>query len=146
MTKKAGSGSASGSRSIIQRHGSSDPDPDQHQNVNGSATLHFQSPKSLDFQGLPFLMALEMDLPTSNHYVPRHINNRYSTLTRPSKKVLPHNDGFFNTCTMKRCLHRKVNFKANALNNVNVSQRIITKQGCYKTTLLLYTWRAKQNS
>jgi hypothetical protein len=31
--KRAGSESASGSGSIIQRHGSADPDPDPHQNV-----------------------------------------------------------------------------------------------------------------
>ena len=28
--------------------------------------------------------------------------------------VLLHNGGFFNACTMKRCLHRKVDFKTNA--------------------------------
>ncbi len=33
MTKIAGSGSESGSRTIKQRHGSADPDPDPHQNV-----------------------------------------------------------------------------------------------------------------
>jgi hypothetical protein len=33
MTKRAGSGSASWSSSISQRHGSADPDPDPHQNV-----------------------------------------------------------------------------------------------------------------
>jgi hypothetical protein len=33
MTKIAGSRSESGSRSISQRHGSADPDPDPHQNV-----------------------------------------------------------------------------------------------------------------
>ncbi len=33
MTKMAGSGSASGSKYISQRHGSADPDPDPPQNV-----------------------------------------------------------------------------------------------------------------
>ncbi len=33
MTKSAGSGSKSGSRSISQRHGSADSDPNPHQNV-----------------------------------------------------------------------------------------------------------------
>ncbi len=36
--------------------------------------------------------------------------------------VLLHNDGFCNTFTLKRCLHRKVDFKTNELNNVHVSQ------------------------
>jgi hypothetical protein len=38
--------------------------------------------------------------------------------------VLLHNGGFCNACTMKRCLHRKVDFKTNALNNAHVSQRL----------------------
>jgi len=37
-------------------------------------------------------------------------------------EVLLHNGGFFNACTMKRCLHRTVDFKTNALNNAHVSQ------------------------
>ncbi len=37
---------------------------------------HFRAQKGLDFQDPPLPMALEMDLPASNHYVPRHINNR----------------------------------------------------------------------
>ncbi len=47
--------------------------------------------------------------------------------------VLRHNDGFCNTCTLKRCLHRTVDFKTNATNNVIVSQlfplqsRVVTK-------------------
>jgi hypothetical protein len=35
---------------------------------------------SLDFQGPPLSMVLVMDLPASNHYVPRHINNRHITV------------------------------------------------------------------
>ncbi len=34
---------------------------------------HFRAQKSLNFQGPPLPMALEMDFP----YIPRHINNRY---------------------------------------------------------------------
>ncbi len=34
--------------------------------------------------------------------------------------VLLQNGGFFNTWTMKRCLHRKVDFKTNALNKAHV--------------------------
>jgi hypothetical protein len=34
-------------------------------------------PKSLDFLGPPLPMTIVIDLPASNHYVPRHINNRY---------------------------------------------------------------------
>jgi hypothetical protein len=47
--------------------------------------------------------------------------------------VLRHNGGFCNTCTLKRCLHRKVDFKTNATYNAHVSQlfplqsRIVTK-------------------
>jgi hypothetical protein len=36
--------------------------------------------------------------------------------------VLLHNSGFYNASTMKRCLHRTVDFKTNALNNAHVSQ------------------------
>jgi hypothetical protein len=36
------------------------------------------------------------------------------------KAVLLQNGGFFNTCTMKRCLHSKVDFKTNALNKAHV--------------------------
>jgi hypothetical protein len=36
--------------------------------------------------------------------------------------VLLHNGGFYNACTMKRCLHRTVDFKINALHNAHVSQ------------------------
>jgi hypothetical protein len=39
--------------------------------------------------------------------------------------VLQHNGGFFITCT----LHKQVDFKANALNNVHVSQRFHYKAG-----------------
>jgi hypothetical protein len=38
--------------------------------------------------------------------------------------VLRHNGGFYNTCTLKRCLYRKVDFKANATYNVHVSQLV----------------------
>ncbi len=47
--------------------------------------------------------------------------------------VLRHNGGFYNTCTLKRCLHRKVDFKTNATYNAHASQlfplqsRIVTK-------------------
>jgi hypothetical protein len=63
----------------------------------------------------------------------------------PASTVLLHNGGFFNTCTMKRCLHRNVDFKTNALNNAHVSQLLHYKQDCYKTTVLFYTCRSKQN-
>ncbi len=38
------------------------------------------------------------------------------------QEVLLHNGGFYNACTMKRCLLRTVDFKTNALNNAHVSQ------------------------
>jgi hypothetical protein len=39
---------------------------------------HFRAQKSLDFQGPLLPRALEMDVARiKNHYVPRHINNRY---------------------------------------------------------------------
>jgi hypothetical protein len=38
------------------------------------------------------------------------------------RAVLRHNGGFYNTCTLKRCLHRKVDFKTNATYNAHVSQ------------------------
>jgi hypothetical protein len=47
--------------------------------------------------------------------------------------ALRHNGGFYNTCTLKRCLHRKVDFKTNTTYNDYVSQlfpfrgRIVTK-------------------
>jgi hypothetical protein len=37
----------------------------------------------------------------------------------PLSWELLQNGGFFNTCTMKRCLHRKGGFKTNALNNAH---------------------------
>jgi hypothetical protein len=40
---------------------------------------------------------------------------RPNPLILNAKAVLLHNSGFFNTCTMKRCLHIKVDFKTNAL-------------------------------
>ncbi len=40
----------------------------------------------------------------------------------PVPLVLLHNGVFYNGCTMKRCLHRKVDFKTNAMNNAHVSQ------------------------
>ena len=54
--------------------------------------------------------------------------------------MLRHNGGFYNTCTLKRGLHRKVDFKTNATYNAHVSQlfplqsRIVTK-GLYNFTL-----------
>jgi hypothetical protein len=33
-------------------------------------------------------------------------------------EVLRHKSGFYNTCTLKRCLQRKMDFKTNATNNV----------------------------
>jgi hypothetical protein len=35
---------------------------------------------------------------------------------------LRHNGGFYTTPTLKRCLHRKVDFKTNATYNAHVSQ------------------------
>ncbi len=45
------------------------------------------------------------------------------------RRVLLRNGGFFNTCPMKRCLHGKVDFKTNALNNAHVSQLLNYKAG-----------------
>ncbi len=47
--------------------------------------------------------------------------------------MLRHNGGFYNTCTLKRCLHRKVDFTTNATYIAHVLQlfplqsRIVTK-------------------
>jgi hypothetical protein len=52
-------------------------------------------------------------------------------------EVLLHNGGFFNACTMKRCLHRKVDFKTNELKlcscftTVSLQSRIFTKRWYY---------------
>jgi hypothetical protein len=47
------------------------------QMATGFAGCLFRAQKSLDFQGPPLTMALEMDLAAlKNHYASRHINNR----------------------------------------------------------------------
>ncbi len=38
----------------------------------------FLGPKSLDFQGPPLPLALEMDFPPSKSFTPRHVNYRYT--------------------------------------------------------------------
>jgi hypothetical protein len=54
------------------------------------------------------------------------LNQKITKNTVGSRYPVPlglvHNGGFYNGCTMKRCLHRKVDFKTNALNNAHVSQ------------------------
>jgi hypothetical protein len=44
-------------------------------NCTPFALCHFRAQKSLDFQGPLLPMALKMDF--QNHYIPRHINDRY---------------------------------------------------------------------
>jgi hypothetical protein len=60
---------------------------------------------------------------------------------REHLRVLRHNGGFYNTCTLKRCLHRKVDFKTNATYNAYVSQVFplqskIVKKGLYYFKLI----------
>ncbi len=37
----------------------------------------FSGPKKVSISGPTFPLALKMDFPHQNHYVPRNINNRY---------------------------------------------------------------------
>ncbi len=69
------------------------------------------------------------------------------SMTNPSgfTTVLLHKGGFFNTCTMKRCLHRKVDFKANALNNVHVSQLLHYKAGLLQIDGIIIYLQIKTN-
>jgi hypothetical protein len=41
------------------------------------ACCHFRAQKSLNFQGHPFQWLSKWIFPHQNHYVQRHINNRY---------------------------------------------------------------------
>jgi hypothetical protein len=56
------------------------------------------------------------------------------------------NVGFFNTCTIKRCLHRKVDFKANALNKAHVLQLLHYKAEKLKNGGIIIYLQIKTNS
>jgi hypothetical protein len=59
-------------------------------------------------------------------------------------QVLLHNGGFCNTCTLKRCLLKMVDFRTNAPKNVHVQNKcFITNHDCYEKTALFYTFRSK---
>ncbi len=60
--------------------------------------------------------------------------------------VLLHNGGFYNTCTMKRCLHRKVDFKTNALNNAHFSELLYYKAGLLPNDGVTLYFKIKTNS
>jgi hypothetical protein len=60
--------------------------------------------------------------------------------------VLLHNGGFFNTCTRKLCLHRKMDFKTNALNNAHVSQLLYYKAGLLQNDGIIICLQIKTNS
>jgi len=60
--------------------------------------------------------------------------------------VLRHNGGFYNTCTLKRCLHRKVDFKTNAKHNVIVSQLSRCKAGLLQKVCTFSYFQFKTNS
>jgi hypothetical protein len=60
--------------------------------------------------------------------------------------VLLHNGEFFNICTMKRCVHRKVDFKTNALNNAHVSQLLYYKAGLLQNNGIIIYLQNKTNS
>jgi hypothetical protein len=60
--------------------------------------------------------------------------------------VLLHNGGFFKTCTMKRCLHRKVDFITNASNNAHVSQLLHHKAGLLQNDGIIIYLLIKTNS
>ncbi len=66
------------------------------------------------------------------------------SITKWTLLVLLHDGGFCNTCTMKRSLQRKVDFITKASNNAQSLLMFhncsITKQGCYKTIALFYTF------
>ncbi len=64
----------------------------------------------------------------------------------PASTVLLHNGGFFNTYTMKRCLHRKVDFKTNALNNAHVSQLLHYKAGLLHNDGIIIYLQIKTNN
>jgi hypothetical protein len=51
-----------------------------------------------------------------------------------------------NGCTMKRCLHRKVDFKTNALNNAHVSQLLHYKAGLLQNDGITLYFKIKTNS
>jgi hypothetical protein len=59
--------------------------------------------------------------------------------------LLPYG-GFFITCTMKRCLHRKVDFKTNALNNAHVSQLLHFLAGLLQNDGIIVYLQIKPNS
>jgi hypothetical protein len=60
--------------------------------------------------------------------------------------VLLHNGGFCNTCTMKPCLHRKVDFRTNALNNAYVSLLLHDKAGLLQNDGITAYFKIKTNS
>jgi hypothetical protein len=60
--------------------------------------------------------------------------------------VLLHNGGFFNTCTIKRCLHRKVDSKTNALNNAHISQLFHYKSRLLQNDGIIVSLLIKTNS
>jgi hypothetical protein len=60
--------------------------------------------------------------------------------------VLLHNGGFCKTCTMKRCLQRKVDFRTNALNNAHVSLLLHDKAGLLQNDGISAYFKIKTNS
>jgi hypothetical protein len=60
--------------------------------------------------------------------------------------VLLQNGGFFYTCTMKRCLHRKVDFKTNALNKAHVLQLLHHKVEKLQNDGIIIYLQIKTNS
>jgi hypothetical protein len=71
-------------------------------------------------------------------YLPFLMTYKYS--------VLLHNGGFFNTCIMKRCLHRNVDFKTNALNNAHVSQLVHYKAVLLQNECIIIQLQIKTNT
>jgi hypothetical protein len=66
--------------------------------------------------------------------------------TAASVLVLLHNGGFCNACTMKWCLHRKVDFKTNLLNNAYASQLLHYKAGLLQNDGITLYFKIKANS
>jgi hypothetical protein len=72
-------------------------------------------------------------------------SNNHSTKPGRVFSVLLHNGGFFNVYTMKRCLHRKVDFKTNELNNANVSLLFHYKAGLLQNDGIIIHLQIKTN-
>jgi hypothetical protein len=85
---------------------------------------------------------LTISVPTSIQTEALHFKKSHSHIWR----VLLQNGGFCNTCTMKRCLHRKMDFKTNALNNAHVSQLLHYKAGLLQNDRITLYFKIKTNS